>query len=144
MKRFESSPERQQQCEALSEYLAPQPDGEELTWERIEAETHLSMRARSVGRRLVRDALRKLKRPYEAIVGKGVRLSEPSTAMTIVRGRVHRINGAVDIASKTQAILQERHLAKMSDEEQRKMIMAAAFFATVRAIAYENRERMRR
>lgn len=144
MKRFETTPERLLQCEKLAEYLHSQPDGEELSWERIEADTHITMRPRTFGRPLVWKVLRKIKRPYEAIVGVGVRLSAPSTAMTIVRGRFLRINGAVNIASRTQQQLQDRHLDKMSAEEQRKMIMAAAFFATVRAIAHENRQRMLR
>ena len=142
MKRFTTAPEMLLQCEQLKEYLSGQPDGEDLSWERIEADTRVPMRTRTPGRAMVRHVLRKMKRPYEAIIGKGIRLSSPNTALAIVHGKFVRINGAVRVASRTQQQLQDRHLGKMSGEEQRKMIAAAAFFATVRAIALENRSRM--
>jgi hypothetical protein len=141
-KRFETTPERQMQMKKLGEYFDTQPDGEEFSWDRIESETRIPMRPRGPGRALVWKTLKRLKRPYEAIVGIGLRLSSPETALTIVHGKFRRMDGAVRVATRTQKILSDLHLDKMSGDEQRKMIMAAAFFATVRMIVQENREQM--
>jgi hypothetical protein len=144
MKRFESSPERQVQMTKLAEYFGKQPDGEELSWLRIESETGISMKPRGHGRPLVWKTLRRINRPYEAVIGEAIRLSAPNTALTIVRNRFIRIDGAVRNADKTQRILQDRHLNQMTADEQRKMIISASFFATIRMIAKENEQRILR
>jgi hypothetical protein len=139
---FESIQHVQETINKIVRALEGRPDGIELMWEDIEKISGVSMKVSGPGRAYARRALKRLRRPYEALNGKGIRLSAPGTAMTIVKGRVVRIDGAVRIAAKTQSQLQERHLDQMTPEEQRKMLMAAGFFGAIRALASENRNRI--
>ncbi len=138
---FKSIPEVEAAITRIAEALSKRDDGAEIMWEDIEVSTGIKMHVKGPGRGYVRRALRKLRRPYEPVYGKGIRLSAPGSAMTIVRGRIVRIGGAVRVAERTQRQLQERHLEQMSAEEQRKMLMAAGFFGAIRALASEQRNR---
>jgi len=137
-----SNPEREIQVAKLIAYFATFADGEEVSWIRIEHDTGYSMAIPGRGRDLVRYALRKLKRPYEAVRGTGVRLSAPASAVTILNGKFIRIDGAVKVAARTQNHLAKRHLEQMSGEDQRKMIIAAGFFGAVRTISKEASSRL--
>lgn len=131
-------PEREADIARLRDYFAGMSDGEYVSWLRIESETGISMRFGGHGRGDVRRALRKLKRPYEAIRGDGVKLSAPDNAINIVRGRFVRIDGAVRVADRVQQQLRERHLDQMSVQDQRTMIMTAGFFGAIRTLVKEN------
>jgi hypothetical protein len=135
--RFQSIPEKQALVTKLTEFFDTCKDGDEVSWMRIEADTAIPMRAGDPGRGLARLALKRARRPYEAIRGVGIRLSSPSNAIAIVRGRFCRIDGAVRIADKTQRELQRRHLDQMTPGDQQRMIVAAGFFGAIRSIAKE-------
>lgn len=126
--------------EALSAYLEPLPDGEEVSWLRLEAETGVSMDVAGKGRDYARVALRRIRRAREVIPGVGFRLSEPSTALSIIGRQFSRINGAVRKAEETNKVLSDRHLEQMSSTEQRQMIMTSGFFGAVRAAAAQYRQ----
>jgi hypothetical protein len=130
--------EREADIARLKDYFAGMPDGEYVAWLRIEAETGVSMAFPGNGRNDARRALRRLKRPYEAIRGDGVKLSAPDNAISIVRGRFVRIDGDVRIADKTQQQLRARHLDQMSADDQRTMIITAGFFGAIRTLVKEN------
>jgi hypothetical protein len=130
-----SIPEIEAIVAKLAEYFASLPDGEEVRWIRIEADTDVKMDAR--GKELARRALKRAKRPYEAVRGDGLRLSSPENAITIARGKLLRIDGAVKVADNTQRELQKRHLPQMSPDDQRKMLMVAGLFGAIRTIAKE-------
>ena len=138
---WQASPEREAAADALRDFLVGRPDGEELPWLLIESATGIKMDAG--GKNLVRIALRRLKRPYVAERGTGIRLSSAALALGISRSKFSRLDGALEIADKTQRELSSRHLAQMSGEEQRKMIMLAGFFGMVRSIARETSVEMR-
>ncbi len=140
--RYTSNQAKAEEIQTLMKYFEHLPDGEEITWDRIEIETHVSMGVDGHGRDHARRALRKLKRPYEALNGQGIRLSAVQTAMTILRGRFCRIDGAVRVADRTQRELSERHLAQMAQDEQRRMLLAAGFFGAIRAYAKEARTKL--
>lgn len=131
-------PEREAAVAALADYFAGMPDGEYVAWLRIEAETSQSMALTGPGRDDVRRALRRLRRPYEPVRGDGVRLSAPDNAISIVRGRFVRIDGAVRVADRTQQQLRERHLEQMTPDDQRTMLLTAGLFGAIRAMVREN------
>lgn len=134
--KFKSSiPEIELKVEKLRSYFEQAADGEEISWMRVEADTQISMDLKGNGRDLARRALLKLKRPYEAVRGVGVRLSSPENAIAILKGRFVRIDTAVLRADKTQQRLTDRHLEQMTPRDQRAMIIAAGFFGAVRTIA---------
>jgi hypothetical protein len=139
---FQSIPDVQAAIERIAKVLDTHKDGDEVTWVDLAKASGVPMSVKGPGRGYARRALRKLRRPYEPLRAVGIRLSAPGTAMSIVRGRVVRIDGAVQIADRTQRQLQERHLEQMNAEEQRKMLLAAGFFGAIRALASENRHRM--
>ena len=132
---FQSIPEVQRQIDLLRRFFDGRSDGEMVTWLEIERECSIPMRAQSKGRQLVRRALKLSKRPYEAVFGEGIRLSAPETALTIAHGKIHRIDGAVRVASRTQKHLQERHLEQMQEEDRKKLLTLAGFFGAVRALS---------
>lgn len=142
MTMFKSNAKTQEEIQTLVTYFEGMPDGEEILWIRIEADTHLSMDVRGPGRANARRALRLLKRPYEAIVGSGIRLSAPDSAMTIVRSRFVRIDGAVKVADRTQRELSTRHLEQMHADDKRRMLVAAGFFGAIRAFAKDARPKL--
>jgi hypothetical protein len=135
---FASIPKVQETIGKIARILEERADGVEMLWEDIEKISGISMDPKGPGRGYVRRALKLLRRPYEAVRAQGIRLSAPNTAMTIIRGRVVRVDGALRVAARTQRQLQERHLEQMTSDEQRRMLMAAGFFGAIRAMAKEN------
>ncbi len=117
----------------LVEYLDTQPDGEELSWERVEADTSIKMS--NTGRAMVRQALRQRRRPYEAVRGMGIRLSHADTALTIARSKLVAIDHSVRRADKTQTELQDRHFEQMRTADQQKFLMLTSFFGAIRSVA---------
>jgi ATP/maltotriose-dependent transcriptional regulator MalT len=143
MARWKSDPEVRAEIEKLTDFFAGLPDGAEVAWKAIEDATGIHATSnRGHARHRVRIALRELKRPYEAVRGVGIRLSAPTSAITIVRGKFSRINGALRVAERTQSQLQDMHLEQMSSDDQRKMLIAAGFFGAVRAFASEARVKL--
>jgi len=134
-----SIPETTQSIQSIAEVLADRPDGSTVSWLEIEKATGISMRTGGPGREWTRRALRKIRRPYEAVRGNGVRLSAPTTALTISGHKFVRIDGAVRIAERVNRQLSERHLDKMTGEEQRTLIAYGALFGTIRAVAKQNK-----
>jgi len=133
--RFESIPEREKQVLQLIEYFRTVEDGAERSWLRIEADTEIVMDP--LGRNLVRRALRKLKRPYEALRGEGVRMSAPESTLAIMGSRFGRIDRAVRRADRTRGQLVERHFDALDDPDKQRMLVLAGFFGAVRAFARE-------
>jgi len=130
-----SIPEREAQVAILREYLSTVADGEELSWVRIEDDTSIKMD--TIGRSMVRRALSKMKRPYEALRGTGVRLSSADSALPIMKGRFGRIDNAVRRADRTRNHLADRHTEQMNARDRDKMTTLAGFFGAVRAFAAE-------
>jgi len=129
--RFVGKEENAEMLGKLTEYFNAQPDGEELTWLRIEADTGVKMAKH--GRSLARRALRN--RPYESICGQGIRLSSAESALSIAHGRLVRIDQSVRRADKVQQELQTRHLNEMKVGEQQRLLMLASFFGAIRTVA---------
>ena len=136
----ESIPERQAQLTKVAEFLTSLPDGEEVSWLRIESDT--SVRMDSAGKALVRQALKRIKRPYAPVRGQGLQLSGPSNALTIMHGGFVRIDNAVRSADKTRAQLSTRHLEQLTPPDQQRMLMLAGFFGAVRTYAKEARTKL--
>lgn len=141
MSAFKSIQDTEVKVQTLKEYFEAQPDGDELSWMRIEADTGIAMDLRGKG--LARTALKKLRRPYEALRGQGLRLSSPESAIVIMGGKFGRIDNAVRRADRTRACLQDRHLAQMNQRDQSKMLTLAGFFGAVRAFATEAGQRLK-
>lgn len=136
-----SVPETELKIQKLKDYFESQADGDELSWMRIESDTGVTMDYRGKG--LARSALRKLRRPYEALRGHGLKMSSPDSAITIMGGKFVRIDAAVRRADRTRACLQDRHLVQMSHKDQAKMLALAGFFGAVRAFASEAGQRLK-
>lgn len=137
---FETTQENAARQARVTAYLETLQDGEEVPWIRFEADLNITMD--DAGRNIVRDALRKAKRPYESIRGEGIRLSSPERAMAILGQRFVRIDNTVRSADRTQRALQARHLESMKPSEQQKMLAAAGFFGTIRAFAADARKKL--
>jgi hypothetical protein len=133
---FKANPEREAVVAKLADYLVGLPDGEEVSWLRVEADTGVKMD--TLGRGAVRRALARLKRPYEAVRGSAIRLSSPATALAIMHDKFKRIDGAVVVAGREHRHIVDRHLAQMTNDEQKRIIMLGAFFGAVRTIAKQN------
>lgn len=128
---FKTNPEVAKILKTLTEYIDGQPDGEDLPWIRIEADTGVKMD--NFGKTMLRRALRR--RPYEAIRGVGVRLSCPQTALVIAQSKLVAVDNSVRRADKTQQELQARHLSQMATGDQQRMLLLASFFGAIRTVA---------
>lgn len=135
-----SIPERETQVAKLMDSIGAVADGTEISWLKLEHDTAIKMDMH--GRALVRIALRKLRRPYEAVRGVGIRVSSHDTAMSIMGQRFIRIDNSVRRADRTREQLSDRHLAQMSTQDQQRMLTLAGFFGTVRAFAKEASSRI--
>jgi hypothetical protein len=136
----QSIPEREKQVGELIEYFRSAPNGAEVAWSQIAAETGIAMT--TLGRSLVRRALKKLKRPYAAVRGVGVTLSAPSNALTIMSSRFIRIDSAVRRADTTREQLAERHFDQLETRDQNRMLTLAGFFGAVRAFASDAKSKI--
>jgi hypothetical protein len=128
-----SIPEIQQAVAKLVEFFRDVPDGEDVAWLRVEAETGVTMDEH--GKPLVRRALKKLGRPYASVRGVGLRMSSAENALSIVQGGFVRVDNALRRTDKTREVLAARHLDQMTPGDQQKMLVLAGFFGAVRTFA---------
>jgi hypothetical protein len=142
--KFDTNDQKAKAIEAIAAFLEPLPDGDEVSWLRLEAETGISMEVEGRGRDYARVALKRIRRAKEVIPGVGFRLSAPSTALAIVGRQFGRINGAVRKAEETNKMLADRHLEQMSPPEQRQMLLVSGFFGAVRVAATQYRQQLKK
>ncbi len=133
---FYTSPELAAAREKISEYFSDKPDGAMISWLEMERDIGIPMRSMHRtgeldGRSLVRQALQKMKRPYETVHGSGIRLSAAATAVTILGGAISKVANATKRAKKVHANLQERHMKELSTYDRERMTRAAGMFATL-------------
>lgn len=130
---FKSSQQREEQIQKLADYLGAIPDGEEVKWIRIEADTQIAMSEE--GRELVRVALRRLKRQdYETVRGVGIRLSAPGSVLAILAAKTQRAMSAAKSADKSAQRLEARHGDAMTTDQRQKLTMFRATMGALRAI----------
>lgn len=125
MARFTSKPENLASVETLCRYFDSKPDGAKLTWVEIEAGTGIKMSG-VWGRDLARRALKKLKRPYGAMIGIGVELSAPVNALDLAGDSVRRVRSAIKNGKKRTGQLRERHEEAMPAEARQSLVLLDA------------------
>lgn len=133
-----ATPEIEEKVALLVLFFEPLPDGEELSWGRITADTGIDMATAAKHRPLVVRALKRLRRPYEAMRGYGIKLSSAETSLRMVKRGFVRIDNSVKHVDRVQKQLSARHLDQMSPTDQRRMIMAAGFFGAIRTFVRQS------
>jgi hypothetical protein len=119
----------------LQVYIEEQPDGAELSFEKIAYDTGISMDELNKGH--LRSALRRSKREYSSIYGYGIRLADSASVMPILTTRLVKIDKTVRRGEKTQKALQERFFRSLSADDQKNVLFIGACFGAIR-VAAEN------
>jgi len=114
-------------------YLEGIAHGETLSYDQIEKATGVKMDTK--GRSYLRTAIKKLKREYSCIVGKGIELASAKSATNILVGRVVKIDNAVKRAEKTQTILVNNFYDQLQPIEQKQALFLGAVFGAIRVAA---------
>lgn len=134
-----STAEKESQVARVKEFFAVLADGEEVSWMRVEHDSGVKMDY--AGRALARLALKRLRRPYEAIRGTGIRLSSATNAVTILAGRFARVETAIQKTDRVREALETRHFAQMNEGDQKKMLLAKSFFGALKVCSSTNEGR---
>jgi hypothetical protein len=121
----------------IQAYLLEQANGTVLSYEQLYSAT--GVRMDNIGKARLKSALRSIKRESSTVRGKGIRLADAHSAISIISTRFQRIDGAVRRADKSQRILQAQFLAEMNDEDKRKILFAGAVFGAIRLAAEQGR-----
>jgi hypothetical protein len=137
---LQSNPERERKVVRLVEYVRGCVDGQELHWPTIATATKIEMDIK--GRDLFRTACRREKRPYETIIGIGVRLSSPETTVSIMGERAKRLRRGIRSAERVHKQLMARHGDKLDQRSKATMTTARIGFETIRAFESEAMERL--
>jgi len=134
-----STAEKEAQAARLKDFFGALPDGEEVSWMRVEHDSGVKMDY--AGRSMARLALKRLRRPYEAIKGTGLRMSSAGNSVTILAGRFARVETAIQKTDRVREALETRHFAQMSEVDQKKMLLAKSFFGALKVCSSTNEGR---
>jgi hypothetical protein len=117
----------------LENFLKEALEGEIILFDSLEAVSGVKMDAK--GRGYLKTALNKLKLPYEAIRGKGLRLVCPDNALNIVAHKIIKIDNSVKKAEKTTKQVRDKTFDKLNMKEQEQITFLTAWFGSVRAFS---------
>lgn len=128
-------PEVSKETLILQTYIAAQPDGADLSFEKITVDTGIQMDAANKDH--LRTACKRAKREYSSIYGYGIQLADTGSVMPILTNRLVKIDRTVKRGEKSQKLLQERFFHDLDEKEQRDILFIGACFGAIR-VAAEN------
>ena len=113
----------------IKEYLEQKNPGDIVTYDEIGAETGVNMNSK--GKSRLRSALKSLGLDFDTIRGQAIVLASAQNGLGIVGGKMQRISSAINKSRETHRRIQERFLAEMTQEEQKRMVYIGATFAII-------------
>lgn len=125
--------ETSEQTLKLRAFLAQQPPGAQLTYDHIEQFTGIAMDIN--GRGKLRRAAAREHLAYDSVIGVGIELASPVNGVHIVGGRLERIRKAIMRTERTHAVIQQRFLDQMSEEDQKRCVYIGVVFSAMNAAA---------
>lgn len=135
MKKKQTIAEVSKETLLLESYLAKKKAGEELSYNKIETDTGVTMDETGKGK--LRSALRRAKLEASTIKGYGIKLADVSSAMEIVTHRLNKIDRAVKRGEKTHKTIQEQFFSSLPPDEQKEILYLGAVFGAIR-VASDN------
>ena len=120
----------------LINYLKSVEHGQILSYQQIEQDTGVKM-SNPTGRSYLRTACKKLRREYSCIRGVGIQLANEKTAMTLIIGRLVKIDNAVKRGERTYNNVSIAFYNELSPIEQKQINFVGAAFGAIR-VAAEN------
>lgn len=136
----QSNAERRKKLETLSKFFETKKHGEVVTWLDIEQATGVPMHpSANPNRSLAREALDRMKWPYDTIWGAGFRLSSADIASEIVDNKFGRVMRATKRVGRTADQLNERHNAEFSYSQRMDLAGKIATMGAIRALQVNTR-----
>jgi len=120
----------------LINYLKDVEHGQILSYQQIEQDTGVKMNT-PAGRSYLRTACKKLKREYSCLRGVGIKMASADTAMTLVVGRLVKIDNAVKRGERTYNNVSLGFYNELPPEQQKQINFVGAAFGAIR-VAAEN------
>lgn len=105
--------------------------GDFITYKNLEVLSGVKMDNKGKG--YMRTALNRLKLEYSPVIGEGIQLASPESAISIVSKRVIKIDNSVKRAEKTTKRVTGQFYDKLTEHEQRNVNYLSAVFASLRA-----------
>lgn len=136
---FKSKAEVQASLNTLIEFFKAQKDGSVISWVEVEQATSVRM-STNADRELARRALRRLKRPYSAIVGSGIELSSPINAAHQAGSHARRAWRGIKRASDSVDNLAQRHEEQMNTDDRQYLIGQRAMLGGLVAAGKQSRK----
>lgn len=115
----------------IENYLRDIPDGQIILFKEIVKETNVQMDER--GKTYMRTALKRLKREYTPIIGKGIELACPENTISIVGHAVKKIDSSVRRGEKKTKNLSKQFYDDLNNEEKKALNFLSAMFGGIRA-----------
>jgi len=120
----------------LINYLKDVEHGQILSYQQIEQDTGVKMN-NPAGRSYLRTACKNLKREYSCLRGVGIKLASADSAMTLVVGRLVRIDNAVKRSERTYHNVSMAFYNELEPAEQKQINFVGAALGAIR-VAAEN------
>ena len=120
----------------LINYLKNVEHGQILSYQQIEKDSGVKMN-NPAGRSYLRTACKKLKLEYSCLRGVGIKMAGADTAMTLVVGRLVKIDNAVKRGERTYNNVSMAFYNELEPAEQKQINFVGAAFGAIR-VAAEN------
>lgn len=105
--------------------------GEFFSYEMLQKLSNVKMDER--GKSYMRSALKRLKLPYEVIIGNGIKILSAKNASQIVINKVVKIDNSIKRAEKTTKQVRARVYNQLTEPEQKNINFLGALFGTIRS-----------
>jgi hypothetical protein len=125
--------EPNQETLIMKNFFKEMPKGVYLKYSDIEEKTGILMDFR--GKSIMRSALNSLKISYRSDRGNGIELESADNCMSIVAGRVKKIDNSLKRADKTTTQIANRYLEELPKPDRERLLLTASLFGAIRATA---------
>ena len=115
----------------ISQYLATKEPGNFIEYSKIEKNTGVKMDDQGKG--YLRTALKRLKLEYLSYKGFGIELANEETTITVINGRVRKIDNSVKGAERSHKILTTKHYDQLNESDRKRADFVGSVFAIIRA-----------
>ena len=119
----------------LINYIQEFLPGQYLSYEQIQKDTGVEMNIR--GKAYLRTALKKLKKEYSCVIGKGIELASANSALPIITRKLIKVDNAVRQSEKSYNNITNDFYHELEEDEKKQIHFLGAAFGAIR-LAAEN------
>ena len=125
----------------IESFFSTAPHGAFISYADIESATSVTMD--NAGKSALRQALNRLKLPYDVRRGEGVELCGKDNAERIIAGKIRRIDTSVKNADKTQKQVCSLHLPDMDEDTKKRILLVGSALGAIIAASRQYKEIMK-